>query len=384
MVAQVPTYIFAGGGTGGHLCPGIAVARELTDRLPEARVLFACSQRPIDRLLLGELEYGAVTQPVVPLPRSLGGWGRFLRRWRSSRALARDMLRDLRPTAVLGLGGFAAGPMVREAASRGVRCALLNPDAVPGKANRYLSHRADVVFTQFAESLACFPAAVQSRVRRVGCPVRMAATARQDETYAHFGLDPQRKTLLVLGGSLGAANINRALQKLSDDLDQRARGWQILHLFGPGQAPLEAKHIHVAGMEFCRRMDLALALADLAICRGGASSLAELTATATPAIILPYPYHRDAHQKHNAEALAAWGAAVVCEDRIDPKATAALLWEHLRPILDDPSLLARMTQDARRQSKDRAAEAVAHWLVAGDMPPRLSGRSSRATQSGQE
>jgi UDP-N-acetylglucosamine--N-acetylmuramyl-(pentapeptide) pyrophosphoryl-undecaprenol N-acetylglucosamine transferase len=210
----------------------------------------------------------------------------------------------------------------------------------------------------------------------------MAPRAREAGAYAHFNLDPHRKTLLVLGGSLGASNINRALQNLSHALDQRAGTWQILHLFGPGQRPLETAAISVTGREFCRRMDLALAVADLAICRGGASSLAELTATGTPAIILPYPYHRDAHQRHNAEALAAWGSALVCEDRIDPDQTASGLWQQLRPILDDSSLLARMTQDARRQSKDQAGSVVAHWLVQGRVPSPLRRCRSSIPQNG--
>ncbi len=363
MSSTPPTYIFAGGGTGGHLCPGIAVADSLLKRQPEAQIVFACSQRTIDRLLLDGLEYALVPQAVLPLPRSILGWGRFLRCWRQSRRQARDMICDLKPEAVLGLGGFAAGPMVREASARKVRCALLNPDAVPGKANRYLSTRADLIFTQFAESIACFPAQVQPRVRRVGCPVRMGPDTDRQQACEHFGLDTSRRTLLVLGGSLGAANINRALQELGDELQARAESWQVLHLSGREQPPLSAGRLHVRGMEFCQRMDLALAAADLAICRGGASSLAELTATGTPAIILPYPYHRDEHQKHNAEALAAWGSAVVCEDKKDPASTAQLLGRHLLKILDDPSLLARMTLDARRQSRDNAAQAVARWLV---------------------
>jgi UDP-N-acetylglucosamine--N-acetylmuramyl-(pentapeptide) pyrophosphoryl-undecaprenol N-acetylglucosamine transferase len=362
------TYILAGGGTGGHICPGIAVAESLTRIEPDSHIVFACSRREIDGVLLGPLAYGMVAQPVVPLPRGPLGWGRFLRAWRASRRLARDMIADLKPKAVLGLGGFAAGPVVREAARANLPTGLLNPDAVPGKANRYLSRGVDVVFTQFAESLACFPASVQPRVRRVGCPVRMGPDLSRAQAATDLKLDPTRKTLLILGGSLGAANINRAMQQLRDELDARADRWQILHLSGRGQEPLRCGAMSVISLEFCTRMDLALGAADLVVCRGGASSLAELAATSTPAVIVPYPYHRDLHQLHNAKAMASWGAAVVCEDMKDAAATAARLRKSLLSIMDDPSRLDRMALDARRHAETGAAETVVRWLARGEMP----------------
>ena len=133
------TYIFAGGGTGGHLYPGLAVADELRRVDEDAVVVFACSNRSIDRQILDSLDYPVVPQPVLPLPKSPLKFVSFLRAWKQSKALASTLLNDLKPHAVLGLGGFAAGPVVQEAAKKSVPTAMLNPDSIPGKANRFLA-----------------------------------------------------------------------------------------------------------------------------------------------------------------------------------------------------------------------------------------------------
>ncbi|NQU75518.1 MAG: glycosyltransferase, partial [Planctomycetes bacterium] len=172
------TYVFAGGGTGGHLTPALAVAEEMLRNDNSARALFLCSNRPIDERFLADtglglgLGIGMVAQPIGPIPRNPLRWPAFYVRWRQSLHLARRILRDVKPAGVLGLGGFAAGPMVRQAARAGVRVALLNPDAIPGKANRYLARSVPAIFTQFEQTAGHFPPSNRRAVRLVGCPVR--------------------------------------------------------------------------------------------------------------------------------------------------------------------------------------------------------------------
>jgi len=389
---QCEVFIFAGGGTGGHLYPGLAVAGELQKARPGARIVFACSDRPIDRRILDALPFGVAPQPVRPLPRSpfrLGAWWSFLRAWSASAALARDMVRDLKPSAVLGLGGFAAGPVVKEAARRGIRTALLNPDAVPGKANQYLARRVEAIFTQFASTKECFPADIRGKVRHVGCPIRAVFTdpaqpGRRDEATRHFGLRADRKTLLVVGGSMGAATINGAIAALAPELDELADEWQLLHVTGPGtgdhgpgtrgadsgsQVPDSGSQVSCPRslfslrLEYCDRMDLAYAAADLSLCRAGAGTVAELAATLTPAVLMPYPYHKDQQQRLNAAGLAEAGAAVICEDAKDAQANAVRLREVLIPLMKDPSGLQRMRRGASRFAKPQAANDVAQWLA---------------------
>jgi len=360
-------YIFAGGGTGGHLYPGLAVAAELTDLESEAKVVFACSDRPIDRRILDATAYAVVPQPVRSLPAGIAGWPAFLRAYLSSAALARRMVADLRPAAVLGLGGFAAGPVVVRAAKAGVRTALLNPDAVPGRANRLLARRVDAIFTQFGVTAGHFGRSGGAKVRRVGCPVRRElAAADRAEAIDHFGLRADRKTLLVHGGSLGAESINEAIARLMPDLRELADAWQVLHVTGPSKAASaagEAGELNVRVLEYCRRMDLAYAAADLSLSRAGAVTVAELAATGTPAVLMPYPYHADQQQRLNAAALDETGAAVLCDDARDADRNAERLRQTLLAILREPDRLEGMRNAACRATPDNAAEKVARWLA---------------------
>ncbi|HDY65763.1 MAG TPA: UDP-N-acetylglucosamine--N-acetylmuramyl-(pentapeptide) pyrophosphoryl-undecaprenol N-acetylglucosamine transferase [Phycisphaerae bacterium] len=362
------TYIFAGGGTGGHLYPALAVAEELTHLDEEAMVIFACSSRAVDRRILDPLDYPICAQPVRPLTkhpfRLLGFWGA----WRKSITLGENLLRDLRPKAVLGLGGFAAGPVVRVAARRGIPTALLNPDVVVGRANRYLSRRVDAVFTQFASTAGCFPSTVRDKIHTVGCPVRsQLLKPDREEGMRFFALDPARKTLLVFGGSMLASSITDAIVALGGDLDKFADDWQIILVAGP-QKQTEVERtfaslaIRVVVLPYCERMDLGYAAADLVLCRGGAGTIAELTATGTPAVVLPYPHHADRQQYLNAAGLLEAAAAKIVEDRCDPLANAEALRAELLPILHDGELLGAMRTAARDFQPRHAAREVAEWL----------------------
>jgi len=366
---DLATYIFAGGGTGGHVYPGLAVAAELTRLRPDAKVVFACSRREIDRRILDPQPYAIVPQPVRPLPRRPWQVFSFARAWWASSRLARDLVRDLRPRAVLGLGGYAAGPVVKRAARRRIPTGLVNPDAVPGKANRYLAKYADVIFTQFEPTRRSFSPRLEGKVRCVGCPVRRALLgADRHEALRHFRLDPARKTLFVQGGSQGAANINQAVLALGGDLDELADTWQVLHVTGPGQGEqvfrqAADRRILVRALEFCDRMDLAYAAAALVLGRSGAGTVAELSATGTPAVLMPYPYHADQQQQQNAAPLAEAGAAMICQDERDAALNAEALRGTLIVILRDPARLSAMEQAAGGLARPDAAATIAAWLA---------------------
>lgn len=368
-----PIYLFAGGGTGGHLYPALAVAGELVRRQPSARVVFACSNRPIDRQILDGQPYGVVAQPVRPLPRGPRGWWGFWQAWRESRGLAGDLIADLKPRAVLGLGGFAAGPVVHQAARAGIPTGLLNPDAVPGRANRFLARRVDVIFAQYRSTIASFPAALAGKVRVVGCPVRAELlNASREQAMAFFALDAARRTLVINGGSQGAATINETALLLEDDLEPLASSWQVLHITGRGWSPPCARArtggLTVRRVDYCDRMDLAYAAADLLVGRAGASTTAELAATGTPAVLMPYPYHKDQHQRLNAQAMndmsppGLFPPVILCDDAKDARLNAGALRAILLPLLADPEALAQMRRSAQSLPGAGAA-AVADWLI---------------------
>lgn len=362
-------YVFAGGGTAGHLAPALAVAEALRTRQPDAAIVILCTTRSVDERFLREVPYGVVAQPVKPLPRGPLEAPGFLVAWVRSCRMARSILQDVKPAAVLGLGGYAAGPMVRTAARRQVPTALLNPDAIPGKANRFLAGSVDLIFTQFRESARHFPSKLSGKIRHVGCPLRPGVgQGDRSEAMRGFGLHPGSRTLAVMGGSLGAGSINDAMGVLAPWLAESVPGWQVLHVTGVGKAgDVENAYrrlgVHAAVLEFCDRMDLFYAAADLVIARGGANTVAELTASATPAVILPYPYHKDQHQRHNAAAMVAVHAAAVVDDLIEPRLTAQGLKKVLEKLLCNPARLADMAAAAGALAPGDAARRVADWLI---------------------
>jgi len=362
------TYILAGGGTGGHLYPGLAVAEEVVKLESDARIVFACSDRGIDGHILGASEYPYAPQPVRPLPARPREGLAFLRAYIRSLSAAREMLQDLRPVAVLGLGGFAAGPVLAMAGRRSPS-ALLNPDAVVGRANKHLAGKVRAIFTQFPSTREELPTKLQGLVHCVGCPVRSSFIGidRQD-AIERLGLTRERKTVLVLGGSSGAASINDAMAVIANQLGLFADTWQTLHITGRGSEArmreiYSRAKLKATVLGYCTEMDLAYGAADLVLCRGGASTVAELAATGTPAIIMPYPHHRDDQQKLNAEASVAVGAAICIEDTCNAQANSLALKTALLPIMSDLDLLERMTCSAAALPKSTAGLEVAKWLL---------------------
>ena len=221
------------------------------------------------------------------------------------------------------------------------------------------------VFSQFESTRDRFDPMLQPMVHHVGCPVRAELlTGDRAEALRHFGLLSKRKTLLVFGGSQAAATINAAIAGALPELADQAERWQILAVTGADDQGLSAVEtpLRVRCLSYCDRMDLAYAAADLVLCRAGASSVAELTATGRPAVFMPYPWHADDHQRHNAEPMAAAGAAVICEDAKQADVNVPRLLEALRPILTDGEALSGMAHAAAGLGRRDAAEQVAAWL----------------------
>jgi len=377
-----PRIFLAGGGTGGHLYPGLALAEALTARAPEVALAFACTERPIDRFILDGCRW-----PVTALssrPFRAGApwtWPGFVLGLVRAGNQARRRLREFCPDVVVGLGGYGSYAPVRVGQKYGVATAVLNPDIVLGRANRRLLRRADRVFCQFEETLA----EVGDRGRLTGCPVRPSLLgADRAEAMRAFGLDPQRRTLLVTGASLGARTVNRAVVAMfrggaavgpSGGQEGQSPGglppgWQVLHLTGHADYGAVAAAYRDLGVPavvrpFAQRMGLVYAAADLAVARAGASTIAELLAVGVPAVFMPYPFHRDQHQQRQARAVEAVGAAVVVEDRPDdPAGTARRLAEAVRALAKDEPRRRAMARAAAEAGRPDAADAVAREVLA--------------------
>lgn len=365
-----PLFVFAGGGTGGHIYPAIAVARAIQMNVLDARFLFLGTGRPIDRQITETIECEFVPQKLTGL--SLAPWRmvRALLDFRSASAGCVRRFESDRPAVVIGTGGMAAAPAVREAFRAGIPTALFNPDAIPGKANRHLRSKANCVFAQFEQSVRYFPNEVEVVVS--GCPVRPDfERATREDGVRLFGLNPNRKTLLVTGASLGARTVNQAVIANAEFLKGQ-EGWNILHLTGQADFEMVVSAYRGQGVSnvqvvaYTEDMAKAMAAADLIISRAGGSTLAEIMAMGRPSILMPYPFHRDQHQVANARCLSDLGAAHLILDAVEVSANGPALRASLHELMSDDARRSRMAGRAQQLGAHRrdAATNIAQRLLA--------------------
>ncbi len=363
------TYIFAGGGTGGHLYPAIAVAQQITRLDPEGRILFICSNRPIDAAILSQAGYEFHPLPAKGMslrPDLLAG---FVISQVKAYRVARHRLTTVEGRGmVISVGGFASAPAVWAGRRLGFPIAMINVDLVPGKANRLLARKALKIFVQFEQTRAYFRGKSDAVVV-TGCPLR-EGFSRPDRGRAirQLGLDPNKRTLLVTGASSGSASINQSLARIFPALEGFSETWQVVHLTGKAnfeqvRASMPAVKIAYYPVSYYDDMPDLYAAADLLVGRAGAVSVAEYLAAGIPSICLPYPYHKDRHQYLNAEPLAMRGAVKIVDDRPeDPQRTAEELGTHLRELMADDSRRMAMRAAAQSLARVDAAEQIARML----------------------
>jgi len=352
--------VVAGGGTGGHLFPGIAVAEALLERLPGSRVLFVNAGRPLERRILsrGNWPYHAITVEGIK-GRGRPAQVRAAARLPGALAQSYTVIRCHRPDVVLGVGGYSSGPVVAAARMLGVPTALHEQNLLPGVTNRILSHLVDRIYLSFEQSRRAFPAA---KVLVTGNPVRrrIIRAARKAKT----GIPAGPPTLLVIGGSQGAHRINLALAEGAGKLAE-VGGLRIMHQTGQADLEMVAAAYAAAGLEhevkpFFDSMDRRYLEATLVVCRAGASTVAEITVLGKPAVLIPFAQAADDHQRFNARSLEAAGAAeVVPEKELSPEALA----QRIVTLLEDRQRLEKMAAAARALGNPNAAEDIAGDLM---------------------
>lgn len=370
------TVIFAGGGSGGHISPGLAIAERLCEIEPGAAPIFVCSSRPIDVSMLREAGREAAPMPAVPPSRRPLGALRFVRGYVQTRRAVMKLIRSRGVEHVVLLGGFVAGPAAAAAKACGVPRLLVNLDAPPGRANRWIARRCTTVVSAIA-----IPSMPRFASQIVGMPVRRCAIAPGDPPHcrAKLGMDPGAPTLLVTGASQGATSINELMLELARSEPGMFDGWQILHLTGHGADGAMRKAYREAGIRatvlaFLNEMGWAWGAADLAVSRAGANSVAEVARNAAPTLFLPYPYHADMHQRHNAQPLVDAGGAVMERDRIVARENAQHVGPVLRGLMADSARRCRMRRALRSQPSEDAALTIARLIVS---PARIHQTSSR-------
>lgn len=357
--------LFAGGGSGGHISPGLAIAEALRAIAPDARCRFAPSMRDIDRTMLERAGEPYTPMPAHPPTRSPRGLLAFIDGWRRTVRASRTVIRDEGIDRVVALGGFVSAPVVAAARREGVPILLVNLDRVPGRANRMVSRRADVVLT----AVPTINHGTQWPV--VGLPIRADASRSGTPEAARtaLGLDPDRDTLLVTGASQGARTINELVPALCREHADRMRNWQVLHLCGDESTASDLQDRWNAGdvparvIPFLHSMGQAWTAATLCISRAGANSVAEAWAAAVPTIFLPYPHHRDQHQRYNAEPMAAVGGAVLVTDHRDAERTRRALDPTFLTLVEDEMKRHTMHEVLVRESPGNAAARVAQAVL---------------------
>jgi UDP-N-acetylglucosamine--N-acetylmuramyl-(pentapeptide) pyrophosphoryl-undecaprenol N-acetylglucosamine transferase len=356
--------IISGGGTGGHIFPAVSIANTLKKRFPETNILFVGAE---DRMEMEKVP--AAGYPIVGLPVS--GFDRkhllnnikVLGRLFKSLSLAKKTIRKFKPDIVVGVGGYASGPTLWSAASLGIPTLIQEQNSYAGVTNKLLAKKADKICVAYDDMERFFPA---EKLVVTGNPVRedlAKAKENKEEALAFFGFQKGKKTILIVGGSLGARTINQSIQSGLDrllDSDVQVI-WQTGKYYYKQVEPflVDYKERSVWCSAFINRMDYAYAAADLVISRAGASSISELCLLQKPVVLVPSPNVAEDHQTKNAMALVSKNAAVMVRDS---EAQAHLIETALLLIQDDEKL-RMLTKNIAGLAQTNSAERIVDEIV---------------------
>jgi len=363
--AQRLKILIAGGGTGGHVFPGIAVAEELRAHHPNVQVLFIGGRRGLEATAVPEAGFALRTLATAGFARRRWWrwpWAALVNLFGLLQALWIVIIE--RPRAVLGTGGYVSGPVSVAAKLMGVPLLLQEQNSIPGLTNRWLAGIADEVHLSFLEARSYFSR--RDHLKVTGNPVRAHILAgEREQAMREFQLDPGRPTLFVFGGSLGARRINNAAVDALRRLQGRVQVQCILQTgrdeYEAVKQAVENEGLPATVLPFVKKMHLAYAAADLVVCRAGAMTLAEIAVSGRPSILVPYPFAAHDHQRVNAANLADRGAAVVIEDS---ELTGERLAQEIAHLLADRTAPSRMSANARLFARPDAAARLARSLVA--------------------
>ena len=374
-MAAAPHVLFAGGGTAGHLFPGLAVAEHLQGRLPQADVTFAGGGTARERHAVRTAGFHYTVIPAQPSPHTPLQALRFVTDNVAGYCAARWMLREQRVSLVVGLGGYTSAAIVRAAVARGIPVILLEQNAVPGRTTRWLSRAATLVCAAYEDVRPHLH--VQAPVIVTGNPARTAFEKLYRRTQQRTpvgGENPalslvtdqpyRQRRLVVLGGAAGARSLNESVPAALKKLGDRLAGWQIIHQTGEGQLQeTEARYaklgVEALAVTYIDEIASVLFASDLAISRAGGMTLAELSLAGTPSVLVPYPQATDDHQIANAKVFTAASACRMIDERSQTGALDAALARELEPLLSNEHMRAEMTRNIRRLARPDAAADVA-------------------------
>ncbi|MBK8600274.1 MAG: undecaprenyldiphospho-muramoylpentapeptide beta-N-acetylglucosaminyltransferase [Flavobacterium sp.] len=354
-------FILSGGGTGGHIYPAIAIANELKSRFPDAEFLFVGAQDKMEMQKVPQAGYDIKGLWIAGLQRKLTiDNAMFPFKLVSSLAKSRAIIKQFKPNVVIGTGGFASGPLLQMANSAGIPTVIQEQNSYPGITNKLLSKKANSICVAYENLDRFFP---KEKIRLTGNPVRqdlIAIDSKRIEAIAYFKLNPKKKTLLVLGGSLGARRINQLIAKELDFLSSKDVQviWQCGKFYIEEYQQFNNRE-NVQVVAFIDKMDLVYAAADFVISRAGASSVSELCLVGKPVIFIPSPNVAEDHQTKNAQAIVdKKGAILLKENELEERFETVF-----NNLLIDENLQKELSQNIKTLAKPNATNDIVEEII---------------------
>ena len=364
MRSRSPRVIISGGGTGGHIFPAIAIADALKRMDAKTEILFVGANGKMEMTKVPEAGYEIKGLNIVGIQRRLTLKNLSVPfKIIQSLKKAREIIREFSPQVAVGVGGYASGPLLRAAANKGIPTLIQEQNSFPGITNRLLAKKAKKICVAFEGMNRFFP---DDKLVLTGNPVRkhvIQLKGKRERALNHFGLDPNKKTLLIIGGSLGARTLNNSVLNSLDLIEQSDIQvlWQTGKFYYDNASQLATNYGYegLKALEFIREMDLAYASADLTISRAGAMSISELCLTHMPSILVPSPNVSEDHQTKNAMALVEKGAALLVKDEDAER----VLIQNAIDLIRNHEELKAMSLKTGELAIENAAEKIAHEII---------------------
>ena len=356
--------IISGGGTGGHIFPAISIANAIKNKNPEAKILFVGAEDRMEMQRVPAAGYEIKGLPICGFDRKnlLKNVKVLYKIWKSQR-MARNIIKDFRPMAAVGVGGYASGPTLNKCAAMGIPCLIQEQNSYAGVTNKLLAKKAEKICVAYENMDRFFPA---DKIIMTGNPVRQSlleTTISREDAIKSFGLDPAKKTILIVGGSLGARTVNESVLQHLDEIENS--GVQVIWQTGKyyHESILEQLKGHrempmLKVLDFITNMGAAYKAADLVISRAGAGSISEFCLLGTPVILVPSPNVAEDHQTKNAMALVDKDAALYVKDSEAPEKVIELAIKTVKDEEKLSSLRTNILKLALPNSADIIADEV--------------------------
>lgn len=356
--------IISGGGTGGHIFPAVSIANAIKAKRPDAKILFVGALGRMEMQRVPAAGYEIKGLPIQGFDRKnlLKNFKVLYKIWKSQR-MAKKIIRDFRPMAAVGVGGYASGPTLNKAAAMGIPCLIQEQNSYAGVTNKLLAKKADKICVAYDNMERFFPA---EKIIMTGNPVRQAlldTKMSKEEAIKSFGLDPSKKTILIVGGSLGAGTVNKSVMQHLDEIAESGVQviWQTGKYYNADiNEQLKGRDLPmIKVLDFISDMGAAYKAADLVISRAGASSISEFCLLGTPVILVPSPNVAEDHQTKNAMALVDKDAALYVKDADAPEQVISLA---LKTVQDEAKLRA-LSENILKLALPNSADIIADEVI---------------------